>query len=58
MWIRHLRDGVCSDVAKLPDAMLVVEGFPAFARQHPVQGGKFFHFMTYSLTRTRGNDLR
>lgn len=32
MWIRHLRNGVRIDMAKLSDTVLVVERFPTFAR--------------------------
>jgi len=42
MWVCHLRNGVRRNVAKLPDAVLVVERFPAFTRQHDIQRSECF----------------
>lgn len=42
MRIRRLRNGIRSNVAKLPDTMLIVKSFLTFTHQHDTQCSKRF----------------
>lgn len=53
MWIDNFCDGVCCNMSKLTNIMIIVEGFPPFTSKHDVQCFKRFATILVSLLSLR-----